>query len=427
MVGLALACCLQGAFYSRAQVLIAVPLVVGALLAPGLPALTRRDLPIVLAAGGLAAWAVVDGALTGRLIGGVDYVLLIAGVLGLAGVCRQLSGTARLSVVHWLLLVCCAVAALGWLGVVALHARWGFLSDGLWRASSTLTYPNATAAVLAMAALVCLALRTEDPTVRWLGGVAVVLVTGLAATLSRAGLGGLAIGLVLLGVGAGWRPLLRGAAGPLLGALVTTAGLIPAMTAPTPKAVPIVIAGLAAVLGVVIGARLRATRPVVVVFAVGLAGALVWGSQRLAARFTFDSPDRWGSFQAAWQVFLRHPVTGSGPGTEQFVFARTTGGVSVYRFVHNEYLQVLAELGVLGVILLVAFLALLVRRCWRARVEAGALGVGGLAALAALLLHAGFDFVWHIPAVPLLGAVFVGVALPHPDFTATQSNGKGMQ
>jgi O-antigen ligase len=140
----------------------------------------------------------------------------------------------------------------------------------------------------------------------------------------------------------------------------------------------------------------------------------------LGTRFSFDSPDRWGSFQAAWELFLHHPLAGVGPGIDELVFVHPTGGTSVYRFVHNEYLQILAELGVIGGILLVAFLALVIRRLWRDRVAAGVLGVGGLAALAALLLHAGFDFVWHIPAVPLLAAAFVGVAMPHTDSTTME-------
>jgi O-antigen ligase len=421
VAGLALAFYLQGAFFPKAQVLVAVPLVVGALLAPRLPALTRRDLPIVLTAAGLAGWAVADGALTDHLVAGFRYALLIAGVLGVAGVCRQLSDTARVTLVNGLLVICCAVAALGWVGVLVHHGTWGFQSPGMWRASSTLTYPNATAAVLAMAALVCLALRARDPAARWLGGAATILIAGLAATLSRAGLGGLGIGLVLLGFGVGWRPLLRGAAAPLLGALIATTGLLPSITAHTPTAVTIVVAGLAAVAGLVVGSRVRATRLVLVILVAVLAAALVLLSGRLASRFTFDSPDRWGSFRAAWEVFLRHPVTGVGPGIDQLVLARTTGGATVFRFAHNEYLQVLAELGVLGGILLVAFLALVMRRLWRDRVDAGALGVGGLAALTALALHAGFDFVWHIPAVPLLAAAFVGLAMPRTSSTTTEN------
>lgn len=415
VAGIALACYLQGAFYPRAQLLVAVPMVVGALLAPRWLTLHRPDLPVVLAAAGLAGWAVVDGVLTGHLAGGSHYLLLIAGVLGVAGACRALPGPARLGVAHGLIAVCCAVAVLGWLGVVAFRATWGFQSDGMWRASSTLTYPNATAVVLAMAALACLALRTKAPASRWLGCAATVLVAGMTATLSRAGLGGLMIGLVLLCVGIGWRPLWRASAGPLLGALVAMAGLLPSTLAHTPTVSTVALAVLAAAIGLVIGAYVRANRVVGACFVAGLAGALVGAAGLLATRFTFDSPDRWGSFQAAWTLFLHHPLTGLGPGIDQFVLTRATGGVSVYRFVHNEYLQTLAELGILGGILVIALLVLVIRRIWHDRQDTSALGIGGLAALVALSMDAGFDFVWHIPAIPLLGAAFVGVALSHPN------------
>ncbi|HEX4726115.1 MAG TPA: hypothetical protein VH333_26640, partial [Pseudonocardiaceae bacterium] len=314
VAGTALAFYLQGAFVPKAQILVAVPMVVGVLLAPRLPAPDRRDLPIVCAAGALAGWAILDGALTDHLLAGFQYFLLIASVLVLAGVGRQLPEASRVTLVNGLLFVCCAVAALGWGGVVVYHGELGFLSAGTWRASSTLTYPNATAAVLAMAALVCIALRTNDPRARWLGATATILVTGLAATLSRAGLAGLGIGLVLLGFVLGWRLLPQAAVGPLLGAVVATTGMLPAIIAPTPTAVTIVVAGLAAIVGLVIGSRVGANRIVLVVCVVVLAASLVLLASRLASRFTVDSPDRWGSFRAAWDIFLSHPITGAGPG-----------------------------------------------------------------------------------------------------------------
>lgn len=411
VAGLALALYLQGAFFPKVQLLVAVPLVIGALLAPRLPAITRADLPILLIGGGLALWAIADGLLTGHSVAGLRYFLLIFGMLGLVVVCRQLLASARLMLVAGLLVVCSAVAAFGWLGVVVHLGNWGFASDDLWRASSSLTYPNATAAVLAMASLACLALRCGDPVSRWLGGTSTLLLTGLVATLSRAGLGGLVVGLVLLGFGVGWRLLVRASVGPVLGALVAVAGLVPAITSHSVTVVTALVAGLALVVGLVVGCRVAASRLVLVVLVVVLAAALVLLALRLASRFTFNSPDRWGSFHAAWDLFLGHPVAGVGPGIDRLVLARAAGGISVFRFAHNEYLQVLAELGVVGGVLLVAFLVLVVRWLWHER----AVAIGGLSVLAALLVQSGFDFVWHIPAVPLLAAALVGAAMARPD------------
>ncbi len=397
VAGLGLALYLQGAFTPVAQALVAVTIVVAAVLAPGSAAVSRADVPVVVAAGAFAGWALLNGVLTGHVPAGVRYALLVAGVLVVAGTGRRLAGT---SLVTGLLAICCAVAAVGWFGVVVHHPTWGFLSPGMWRASSTLTYPNATAAVLAMAALVCFFARVRDGGPRWSGYVGAALVTGLAATLSRAGLSAFVLGLVVLGVGLGWRPLWRAVAAPLCGALVATVGLVPSILPSTPSFGTVAVACLAGAAGLVVGGRAPAGRWTAIALGAGLAVVAGAGLARLGTRFSVDSPDRWGAVEAAWQVFVRHPVTGAGPGLERLVLARDDGGTGVYLFAHNEYVQILAELGLVGGLLVAAFLSLVLRR------SRG----GALAVVAALALHAGFDFVWHVPAVPLLAAAFVGVA-----------------
>lgn len=242
--------------------------------------------------------------------------------------------------------------------VVGHHEPWGFESPGLWRASSTLTYPNATAALLAVAGL---AVRTRDPGARWFGVAVTALVTGLAATLSRAGLLGFCVGVVLLAVLLGWRPVLRAALAPLAGAAVATAGLLPSVVGSDPTASTVVLATVGAVAGLVVGG-LRTTSGLLAL--VPLAGAgtavVVAATGALGSRFTVDSPDRWASIRAAWQVFTEHPLTGAGPGLDRLVLERAEGGTGTFRYAHNEYLQVLAELGLVGGVLLIAFLAAVV-------------------------------------------------------------------
>jgi Na+/pantothenate symporter len=75
---------------------------------------------------------------------------------------------------------------------------------------------------------------------------------------------------------------------------------------------------------------------------------------------------------------------------------------------------VVTELGVIGGVLLVVFLFTVVRRLYRPQPSAYALGCGVLAGVVALVVHAGFDFVWHIPAVPLVVAALIGLALREP-------------
>ena len=40
--------------------------------------------------------------------------------------------------------------------------------------------------------------------------------------------------------------------------------------------------------------------------------------------------------------------------------------------------------------------------------------VGCAAALVALAVHGSMDFIWHVPLIPLCGAVFVGVLFAEP-------------
>lgn len=269
--GLALALYLQGGYYGWAQLVVALILFSGVLLLPRMPAFGRRDIPVGLAAAGLAGWAVLDGLLNHEAGAGVRYALLIASMLLFAACCRELRGGARADLVRGLIMICCLVAALGWLGVVVHHPTWGFEGPGMWRASSTLTYPNATAALLAVAALVCLAVRSRSPKSGWLGLAAAALITGLAATLSRAGLLGFAVGVVVLVVGLGWRPVVRSALAPLLGAAVATAALLPSIIADTPTAITIGWAVAGALAGLAVGSRTAAPRLLLLVPIAGVA------------------------------------------------------------------------------------------------------------------------------------------------------------
>jgi O-antigen ligase len=223
------------------------------------------------------------------------------------------------------------------------------------------------------------------------------------------------VGAVVLVVGLGWRPVVRSALAPLVGSAVAMAGLLPSITADTPTVATAGLAVAAALAGFGIGSLAGTSRLVVLAPVAGV-GAVAIAAVAVGSRFSFDSPDRWDSIRAAWRLFTEDPLTGAGPGLTRLTIERTQGGVGIYRYVHNEYVQVLTELGVIGGVLLVVFLFAIVLRLRRHRPQpsAYALGLGVLAGVAALVVHAGFDFVWHIPAVPLFVAALIGLALPEP-------------
>src|SRR6266516_171856 len=180
----------QGAYYPSMQRLV------GLLAWPP----TRDDVRVspVVAALALAAWAVLDGALAGVAGAGVGPAVLLVGVVAVLLVCRRLRQQDREILLAGRTCLGLLVALTGWLGVAGRVGSWAFQAQGLWRASSTLTYPNATAAVLAPISLLVLGRLVGTPGSVPLTLAATGLLAGLAATMSRAGALALVVGLVVL-------------------------------------------------------------------------------------------------------------------------------------------------------------------------------------------------------------------------------------
>jgi len=232
---------------------------------------------------------------------------------------------------------------------------------------------------------------------------------------------------VLVGL-RGPRTTVRAVLGPCVGALVALVGLVPSMPAAGPARPALAVVGLGAGLaGAAVLTRLRTVAAVALVVGGVLLGCLVVAvvaggvgdAARLVAgtRITLASPDRSGAVGAALRVAAEHPLTGAGPGQADLRSRGADGGTRIFGYAHNEYVQVAAELGLVGVALLAVLLVALGRLLWRARATgppvAGWAGVA--AATAAFAVHSGFDFVWHLPAVVLAVTLLAGAILPAPD------------
>jgi O-antigen ligase len=122
-------------------------------------------------------------------------------------------------------------------------------------------------------------------------------------------------------------------------------------------------------------------------------------------------------FRGAWHVFLDHPIQGSGLGTFVAVYPRYETGYDgkVVDHAHNDYVEILAETGILGGLCCAAFLWILFREA-RKNFEAEqghfsrALHAGAITAVAGLLLHSFVDFNLHIPSNALLFLLQVNLA-----------------
>jgi O-antigen ligase len=140
-------------------------------------------------------------------------------------------------------------------------------------------------------------------------------------------------------------------------------------------------------------------------------GAATFRTSRLSA----DSADRSNEWRATASVARKHLLTGVGPSHLQVEWRNAQGEVIAASYTHNEYLQLAAEDGVIAPIVVVGALAIVfVALARRARVTdaSGAwLAAGALAGLVAFAVHSAFDFMWHVPVVPVVVAALVGAAL----------------
>jgi hypothetical protein len=240
-----------------------------------------------------------------------------------------------------------------------------------------------------------------------------LLATALPLTQSRGALVALAIGLVTtVACSDDAAPFLRAAL------LVAPGSVVAAIVAATsrlsdgnakPYAHAAWIVGAAAVAcaastGVIAARARRAPRSSGRVPRLAAAAALAIGvvGAGVASRSTEPRTSLWG---VAWHQFEGHLAFGSGAGTFALAWARsglteTRGGALD---AHSLYLETLAELGVVGLVLLLVFLALPLRHARREPVAAGAYVL--------FLVHAGLDWDWEMPALVLAGLCCGGAAL----------------
>ena len=164
----------------------------------------------------------------------------------------------------------------------------------------------------------------------------------------------------------------------------------------------------------------------IVVFAA--VALIVWlGAAKALERFTslrigeVTMSRRVSMIRGAAHIFKDHPIDGAGLGALVAVYPRyeTLYDGKLVDHVHNDYIEMLAETGLLGGICGLAFLWILFRQaraCYAA--DQGhfsrALHAGAMAGLCGILLHTFVDFNLHIPSNSLLFLVMAHLATTPP-------------
>ena len=194
--------------------------------------------------------------------------------------------------------------------------------------------------------------------------------------------------------------------GALAALAVASAGLVawaPQLSRPrvSGRLAPVVVAVTAALLVVgILAVGIREVREI------RSAPASQQGApDRLLSTSTSLRSDYW---DVAIGMVEREPLLGEGAGGFERTWLAERPALLFVRDAHNAYLETLAELGPVGLGLLL--LALVVPLSGARRVRSSSAGRAAIAAYAALLAHAFLDWDWEIPAVTLC-TLLLGVAL----------------
>jgi O-Antigen ligase len=130
-----------------------------------------------------------------------------------------------------------------------------------------------------------------------------------------------------------------------------------------------------------------------------------------ASRLVTLRSNRYAYWRVALRAFGDEPLRGVGAGGWSVYWLRERTVSEAARDAHSLPLQTLAELGVIGLALLAAFLAGIALAAGRAGRMAPALAAGPIAGVVAYIAHSPLDWDWQMPALTLVAMVLSGALL----------------
>lgn len=272
---------------------------------------------------------------------------------------------------------------------------WNLVSPYVGRASGTYISPNNLAGLLAMLLPLALAYllvgKVHVVTRILLGYAALAMAAGLAVTFSRGGYLAAAAGVILLLVILLGHGNHRWKAALLLAVVLVGGGLF-----------------VSQYLSKTVGYMRR-----------------VAGPDAENAPVVMDTGSRLMMWNAAVQMWRDHPWTGVGPAHFDYRFREYRPEMMQSRpdRVHNDYLNLLADWGAIGGVIVLTGIGIVIfglRQIWpHVRREENDFGsgqsnrfaffLGATGGLAALAVHSLFDFNLHIPANALAGIVLLAL------------------
>ncbi|MGI9184470.1 MAG: O-antigen ligase family protein [Solirubrobacteraceae bacterium] len=315
------------------------------------------------------------------------------------------------------------------------------------RLEQPLSYWNAMGELAAIGLVLCARLAGDggrSPRLRASATAASALLgMGLYVSFSRGALFACAAGLITVVTASGRREQLRAtllcvavaagaaAASAPFGGVTSLAGSL--STRETQGAVVFVLLVVVALIGASAQLLLirrerpgrlklprRAPQIALVAVAAGLALAIAVGSKESSAaprplpggatRLETLQSNRYAYWKVALRAFGQQPLHGVGAGGWSVYWLRWRTVNEFAQDAHSLPLQVLAELGVVGLALLAVFLAGVARAAAQAR-RLTALAIGPSAGFVAYIAHAPLDWDWQMPAVTMTAMIMAGALL----------------
>jgi O-Antigen ligase len=153
-----------------------------------------------------------------------------------------------------------------------------------------------------------------------------------------------------------------------------------------------------------------------------------------AASERFDSTGGSGRYQF-WETALEanstDPLIGIGAGTYEYFWAREGTLPTFVRDAHSLYFETLAELGIVGLVLVLGVVAspfvIGIRRRRALGPSQRALLAGALAGCAAFAIAAGIDWAWELTVLPVTFLLLAAAAIGRPEDEAANAAEPGRQ
>ena len=400
----------KGGFFKPDVVVLPCLCLALALVSPVVLAWLRSHAVSALAGVGITAWWIVDAQIWGHSVESwrlaATWVCAAAGY----GVARSLPLAARRSAALAVTVIGFALSIAGLFVVAARSTIWTWTDERSLRFQGPLTYPSAIGLYLLITLIASIEVwrhgfategRPADRPALWarLGTtMRAVIVLGVIATDSRGAL----LGLVVL--------LCFGSVRCEIGQAIVAAVIAsPALLFGQRDGVRPWLVVVALVVAVAVAAvprhLVRSAIRYLAIPALVVAGWLLATQHHAVSGFDASWTERGHILHGAVNVFTAHPLFGAGP--DPFIATTTlTGQPGIDAFAHNEFLELLLSVGVVGVLVLVAGAYFAVRPLWSHR--------GTLAAPVLATASAGglVDFVWHFPALGLVCGAVAGFGAP---------------